>query len=143
MKQIIGFVVVIIGLITAPLAVLGQNTADAEDPVAIYKQAGINAEQESSIRKLAQEYDQESAVKVKALTTLMHGLRELAYQPKLDASALLAKQAQINKLQSEMATDRIQMIIKIRSILTGSQNEKLASILQGKMQEEQQAPALK
>jgi Spy/CpxP family protein refolding chaperone len=128
----------LVALIT-PSVVLGQ---DQGDPVAIYKEAGINAEQESSIRKLAQEYDQESAVKIKTLTSLLQELKTLAYQPILDGNALLAKQEQINKLQSEMSVQRIQMVIKIRGILTASQNEKLANLLKTRMQEEQ-GPALK
>lgn len=35
-----------------PQAVLAQNSTGGEDPVAIYKEAGINGEQESNIRKL-------------------------------------------------------------------------------------------
>jgi Spy/CpxP family protein refolding chaperone len=133
-------VIAFLALSTTPSVVLAQGSADSNDPVAIYKEAGINADQESNIRKLAQEYDQQSAVKLKTLNGLLHELRTLAYQPVLDANALLAKQEQINKLQSEMATGRIQMVIKIRTILTASQNEKLANILQARMQE-QEAPS--
>src|SRR5580704_8246603 len=98
-------IVAFLALFATPLA-FAENADNAEDPVAVYKEAGINAQQESSIRQLAQEYDQESAVKLKALGELRHKLRELAYQPSLNSSALLAKQEQINKLQSEMALDR-------------------------------------
>ena len=138
-------VVALLVSIATPSVVLAQGGGgpDAGDPVAIYKEAGINAEQESSIRKLAQEYDQESAVKLKALGGLLQELRSLAYQPVLNANALLAKQEQINKLQSEMATGRIQMVIKIRGILTASQNEKLASILQSRVHDEDQTSASK
>jgi len=132
------FIAFLVAFIT-PSVVLGQ---DQGDPVAIYKEAGINAEQESSIRKLAQEYDQESAVKIKTLTSLLQELKTLAYRPVLDGNALLAKQEQINKLQSEMSVQRIQMVIKIRGILTASQNEKLANLLKARMQDEQ-GPALK
>ena len=139
------FIVAFLAAFTTPSAVLGQggNNADSSDPVSIYKQAGINAEQESSIRKLAQDYDQESAVKLKVLGGLLQELKTLAYQPLLDGNALLAKQGQINKLQSEMAINRIQMVIKIRGILTAGQNEKLANILKARMHEEEQAPPLK
>ena len=142
MKHIANLIVALLAIIIAtPSAVLAQ-TGDS-DPVAVYKQAGINAQQESTIRKMAQDYDQESAVRLKALGALLHELRTLAYQPILDGNAVLAKQAQINKLQSEMATDRIQMIIKIRSTLTTDQNEKLADILKNRMREETEQPGPK
>ena len=145
MKHKVMRMVAVALLVATPSAVLAQNSSgpDANDPVAIYKEAGINPQQESNIRKLAQEYDQESAVKLKALGGLLHELRELAYQPILDSNSLLAKQDQINKLQSEMATNRVQMVIKIRGILTAAQNEKLANILQTRMHEEQQSPGMK
>ena len=141
MKHRAIIIVALLAIIATPSAVLAQ-TGDS-DPVAVYKQAGINAQQESSIRKMAQDYDQESAVKMKALGSLLHELRMLAYQPVLDSNAVLAKQGQINKLQSEMATDRIQMIIKIRSTLTTAQNEKLADILKSRMREETEQAGLK
>jgi len=139
------FIVAILAAIATPSVVLGQggNNADSSDPVAIYRQAGINAEQESGIRKLAQDYDQESAVKLKALGERLQELKTLAYQSVLDGNALLAKQEQINKLQSEMAINRIQMVIKIRGILTANQNEKLANILKARMHKEEQGPPLK
>jgi Spy/CpxP family protein refolding chaperone len=136
------FIIAFLVSIATPSVVLGQG-GDLSDPVAIYKEAGINAEQESSIRKLAEEYDQESVVKIKALGGLLQELRTLAYQSVLDSNALLAKQEQINKLRSEMEMQKIQMVIKIRSILTASQNEKLANILQAHMREDEQTPALK
>jgi Spy/CpxP family protein refolding chaperone len=146
MKHTTTLIVAFLALIATPSVVLAQNggnAPDANDPVAVYKEAGINAQQESSIRKLAQEYDQESAVKLKALGGLLQELKTLAYQPVLDGNALLAKQEQINKLQSEMSIDRIQMVIKIRNILTANQNEKLANILQSRMREDAEQPGLK
>ena len=132
--------------VSTPQAVLAQNgshAADANDPVAVYKEAGIDAQQESTIRKMAQDYDQESAVKIKALASLLQELKTLAYKPVLDGKALLAKQDQVNKLESEMGMDRIQLVIKTRSILTPGQNQKLATILQNRVREEEQQPRLK
>jgi len=146
MKHTVTLIIAILTLIATPSVVLAQdssNAPDTNDPIAVYKEAGINAQQESSIRKMAQDYDQESAVKLKALGELRQELKTLAYQPVLDGNALLAKQEQMNKLQSEMSIDRIQMVIKIRGILTPSQNEKLANILQSRMREETQPPVLK
>ncbi len=139
------FIVAFLASIVTPSVVLAQNgsNADANDPVAVYKEAGIDAQQESTIRKMAQDYDQESAVKIKALGSLLQELKALAYQSAIDGNALLAKQEQINKLQSEMAIERIQMVIKIRNTLTPGQNQKLASILQNRLREEEQQPRLK
>lgn len=125
---------VFLTMAATPPVVLSQG-ADNTDPVAIYKQAGINAEQESSIRKLAQDYDQADGVRMKTLGGLLQELRTMAYQSVLDGEAMLAKQDQINKLQSEMSMQRIKLVIKVRSILTPAQNEKLATILQKHIRE--------
>ena len=148
MKHAVILIAAYLTLIATPSIVLAQSSGSSQagpvdDTVAIYKEAGINAEQESSIRKLGQEYDQETAIRFKTLNGLLQELRTLAYQPILDGDALLAKQEQINKLQSEMAMQRIHMIIKIRGILTASQNQKLANLLQARMHDEEQAPQLK
>ena len=123
----------------APQAVLSQSNDDANDPVSIYKQAGIDANQESAIRKLAQEYDQENAVKLQSLGQMLQELRDMAYQKNLNESAMLTKQEEINKLQSEMAIQRIKLVIKIRGLLTAAQNEKLVSTLQNRAHSEEQA----
>lgn len=73
---------------------------------------------------------------MKALTDLVQGLKTLAYQNTIDGNAMLAKQNQINKLQSEMGMQRIELVIKIRGLLTPGQNEKLVSILQKRLHEE-------
>ncbi len=134
-RAISGVALVLLGFAAIPPVVLSQNNAEGTDPVAIYKQAGINAEQESNIRKLAQDYDQADSVRMKTLGGLLQELRNLAYQSVLDADAMLAKQDQINKLQSEMAMQRIKLVIKVRSILTPAQNDKLATILQRHLRE--------
>jgi len=124
----------------APSAVLSQDNAspDNNDPVAVYKEAGITAEQESTIRKLAQEYDQESAVRLQSLAQMLTELKDMAYKPVLDENAMLAKQGEINKLQSEMAIQRIKLVIKIRSLLSPAQNEKLVAALQNRVRSEEQ-----
>lgn len=117
-------------------AVLSQTAEN--DPVAIYKQAaGINAEQESTIRKYAQEYDQENTVKLQSLSQMLQELRDMAYQKTLNESAMLAKQEEINKLQSDMALQRIKLVIKIRNLLSPEQNEKLVTALQSRMRAEE------
>ncbi len=121
-----------------PPAVLSQSTGETGDPVAIYKQAGINAEQESAIRKLAQDYDQENSVKMESLAQMLQALRDMAYQKTLNASGMLAKQEEINKLQSDMALQRIKLVIKIRGLLTPTQNEKLVAALQSRIRNEEQ-----
>jgi Spy/CpxP family protein refolding chaperone len=120
-----------------PLAVLSQS-ADPNDPVAIYKQAGINAEQESSIRKLAQDYDKENSVRLQSLAQMLQELRDMAYQKTLNESGMISKQEEINKLQSEMALQRIKLVIKIRGLLTPAQNEKLVAALQSRVRSEEQ-----
>jgi Spy/CpxP family protein refolding chaperone len=121
-----------------PSAVLSQTEGEANDPVAIYKQAGINADQESSIRKMAQDYDQENSVKLQSLAQMLQDLRDMAYQKNLNEPGMLAKQEEINKLQSDMALQRIKLVIKIRALLTPAQNEKLVAALQSRVRGEEQ-----
>ena len=125
--------------IVIPPAVLSENTTppDTNDPVAIYKEVGINAEQESSIRKLAQDYDQENSVRLQSLAKMLQELKDMAYQTTLNETAMLAKQDEINKLQSEMALKRIKLVIKIRAVLTPPQNEKLVAALQSRVRAEE------
>ena len=125
--------------VVIPPAVLSENTTppDTNDPVAIYKEVGINAEQESSIRKLAQDYDQENSVRLQSLAQMLQGLKDMAYQTTLNETAMLAKQDEINKLQSEMALQRIKLVIKIRAVLTPPQNEKLVAALQSRVRAEE------
>ena len=125
--------------VVIPPAVLSENTTppDTNDPVAIYKEVGINAEQESSIRKLAQDYDQENSVRLQSLAQMLQELKDMAYQTTLNETAMLAKQDEINKLQSEMALQRIKLVIKIRAVLTPPQNEKLVAALQSRVRAEE------
>jgi Spy/CpxP family protein refolding chaperone len=122
-----------------PPAVLSQSADEGSDPVAIYKQAGINTEQESAIRKLAKDYDQENSVKMDSLAQMLQQLRDMAYQKTLNQAGMLAKQEEINKLQSDMALTRIKLVIKIRGLLTPAQNEKLVTSLQSRIRSEDQA----
>jgi len=123
-----------------PPAVLSQNAggSDVNDPVAIYKEAGISADQEASIRKLAEEYDQANGQRLQSLAQLLQQLKDMAYQPVLNETAMLAKQEEINKLQSDMSIQRIKLVIKIRGILTAAQNEKLVAALQNRVHVEEQ-----
>ncbi len=125
--------------IVLPPAVLSETTAasDANDPVAIYKEVGISSEQESSIRKMAQDYDQENSVRLQSLGQMLQELKDMAYQTVLNETAMLAKQDDINKLQSEMARQRIKLVIKIRGVLTPAQNEKLVAALQSRTRPEE------
>ncbi len=122
-----------------PQMVLSQNnTPDANDPVAIYKEAGISTEQENSIRKLADEYDQANGQRLQSLAQMLQQLKDMAYQAVLNESGMLAKQEEINKLQSEMALERIKLVIKIRGLLSPVQNEKLVAALQNRVRAEEQ-----
>ncbi len=142
MRNIRGYITLIFCLCASsliPPAVLSQGAGESSDPVAIYKEAGISAEQESAIRKLAQNYDQENAVKLESLAQMLQDLRDMAYQKTLNESGMLAKQEEINKLQSDMAMQRIKLVIKIRGLLTPAQNEKLVTALQSRMHNDEQA----
>lgn len=100
-----------------------------KDPVLIYREAGASEEQESKIRQIAQEFEQVAKVRVERLKNLSKQLREMSFQPAIDESKALSVQNDINELQAALNTERIKLMLKIRSVLSAEQNEKLVSIM--------------
>lgn len=140
LRQFAKCTIVVCGAISfalAPAAVLAQNAPD-NDPVAIYKEAGINPQQESAIRALAEQYDRSSTSELQSLAQMLEELRSMAYQKTLNEPAMLSKQEEINKLQSRMSLEKIKLVIKIRGMLSPEQNEKLVNLLQNRARAEEQ-----
>lgn len=100
------------------------------DPIAIYKEAGIDTVQEERIRAMATEYERDSAEKAAQIIRHLREIRNMSLNPDLDAKTILNTQREVNKIQSEMALDKINLLIKIRSVLRPDQKRKLVSLLQ-------------
>lgn len=117
----------------APLAVRGQDPqppqGQGEDPMELYRKAGASQEQEVRIRQLAKDFDDSARVRRKSLFELMQQMQTLSLQPDPDEAAVLAKQAEINKVNADISTDRIKLLLKIRQLLSAEQKEKLVALM--------------
>lgn len=106
------------------------GTPPHRDPLAIYRATGINEDQEKRIRTMTKSFEEMMMEKGKNLVELMRDMRTLSFDPDPDAKTVLSKQDEINKLMNEMSRDRIQLMLKIRSILTSEQKQKLVQLMQ-------------
>lgn len=100
-----------------------------QDPLALYKMAGINTEQEETIKTLAKDFESTQRVRVKTLVALYQQLKQIQLQPDPPEDQAIAKQEEINKLTGEMSTDRIRLLLKVRKVLTPEQRKKLIAIM--------------
>lgn len=100
------------------------------DPIAIYRQAGINKEQEGKIRELAKKFEEETSIRAQMMINYMRQIREMSLATDPDEKKVLTSQEEINKLQAQVSTDRIRLLLKIRSILTAEQKGKLVALMQ-------------
>ncbi len=109
------------------------------DQLAIYKESGISGEQESRIRSLVKAFEDKAKVQNKLLTNLWEEMRQLSLHAELNETAIVEKQIEINKVQSDMGLDRIKLLIKIRNVLSHDQKERLVRLTAKR--NEQTAPA--
>ncbi|SRR5579885_503775 len=107
----------------------GSSGGGNDDPLAIYRAAGINSDQEQEIRRLAKEFEDAQRVRLKSLLGLMQDMNNLQRQADPPEPEVLAKQEEINKLTNEMATERVKLLLKVRKVLTADQKQKLVKIL--------------
>jgi Spy/CpxP family protein refolding chaperone len=113
-----------------------KKTDVRKDPVLIYREAGASEEQESKIRQIAQEFEQVAKVRVERLKNLSKQLREMSFQPAIDEVKALSLQNDINELQATLNTERIKLMLKIRSVLSQEQNEKLVSLMRERQKQD-------
>lgn len=106
----------------------GQSPPQA-DPIYIYKLAGIDSEQEGEIRKLVKEFESAQRVRIKVLINLVKDMRTLQLQPDPVEDEVLSKQDEINKVTSNTASERVKLMLKIRSILSPQQKQKLVTLI--------------
>ncbi len=127
-------------------AVLAQppdmHQGPKQDPLGIYREAGITPVQEAKIRQMAKDFDNANSVKMHRLMNLLQAMRTYSLTPDLDEKIALAKQDEINKLQADNANDRVRLLVKIRSLLTAEQKKKLVQLMQ-KSLEPPPPPSLK
>lgn len=125
---------VLLTLLLAPPMVSAQTTFDAghppRDPLAIYKEVGINTDQEAKIRQLSKEFEDASRVRDERVRNLMGEIFELSLQPAPDEATVLAKQDEMNKVQAEKATERVKLLLNIRNLLTAEQKQRLVTIME-------------
>jgi len=104
---------------------LPGSEINRHDPLAIYREAGIDKEQEKKIRQLAKEFEDGQRVRLALMANLLKDMRNLQMQPDPNEKTALAKQDEINKLQAEMGTERTKLVLKIRNILDFEQKQRL------------------
>lgn len=105
------------------------GAGEKADPVQIYREAGVNSEQEARIRQLAQGYENASRVRIERIRNLSKQLTALSYEPELDEKKILVLQDEINEIQIVMNTERVKLMLKIRALLTSEQKTKLIALL--------------
>ena len=119
-------------LLASPLVVHAQGGVaqdGPEDPMSIYKQAGVNQEQEIRIRQLAKEFEEGANVRARTRINLMRQMHELSLTAEPDEKAVLSKQDEINVVNSQMGTERVRLLLKIRALLSKEQKEKLVALM--------------
>lgn len=108
----------------------GTEVARAKDPLAVYKEAGIDLEQERKIRKFAKEFEDQQRVRLKLMANLLKEMRQLELLPDPDEKKALDKQVEINKVQNDISIERIKLLLRIRNVMTFEQKERLVSLIQ-------------
>lgn len=119
-------------ILVAPSAVQAQGgpaTQSGNDPMTIYRQAGVSSEQESRIRQLAKDFEDQARVKAKMTMQLMQEMHQLSLELDPDEKSVVDKQAQINQITAEMANERVKLLLSIRKQLTTEQKQKLVALM--------------
>jgi hypothetical protein len=107
-----------------------QALPPREDPIVLYREAGINGAQEKKIMALVNAYEKLADEKAHELIAHLNRLRALSNVADLDEKLVLQTQENINKLQNGMAMEKIHLLINIRRILNSEQKVRLVSLLQ-------------
>lgn len=118
----------------APYAVMAEEQTGAPkpqgDPVEIYSRAGASPEQVNKIRELIKGFEDHAKVRWQLLINLQKQMRDMSLQVDPKESTVVAKQEEINKVVSEMATERIKLMLQIRAMLNTDQKQKLVQLMQ-------------
>lgn len=100
------------------------------EPLAVYREAGIDLEQERKIRRLAKDFEEQQKVRLKLYANLLKDMRTLELIPAPDEKKVYAKQDELNKLQAEIGTERIKLLLAIRDVLSPEQKQRLVELIQ-------------
>jgi Spy/CpxP family protein refolding chaperone len=111
----------------------GSDRFRQRDPLAIYREAGINTDQETQIRGLAKQFEDANTAKLQSVMSQLQEMKTLSLKPEPDEDSVISKQEQINKLQGEMAMERIKLLLKIRHVLNAQQKQRLVELMQKNM----------
>lgn len=134
----------------APSAVAAKEhlLSPGSDPIAIYREAGIDEAQERKILGMANAYEKAEDAKARQLIAHIKKLKTLSLSPELDEDTIIKTQEEINKLQGEMAMEKIHLLFVIRKSLTNEQKVRLVGLMQNRtapdnmMQPGRSSPAL-
>lgn len=100
------------------------------DPADTYKKIGADEGQLAMIRQAITDFEQKARARAQSLLGLFREVRQLQLQSEPDEKTVLSKQDEINKLQAEMATERMKLMLKIRSLLNPEQKQRLVQLMQ-------------
>jgi Spy/CpxP family protein refolding chaperone len=119
-------------MLVAPvvLAQGGPAGGGGRDPLSIYRDAGINADQETQIKDIVKEFESANTVRIDKMRNLLQDMRSLSLQPAPEEEKVLSKQDEINKVQAEVSNERIKLLLKIRAVLNMDQKKKLVEMMQ-------------
>ncbi len=104
------------------------------DPMEIYLQVGIDADQEAKIRSLVNKFEDDASKRSQEVFRLSKQIFELSMQPDPDGSAVMDAQAEINKIQNQSANEKLILLLKIRHVLKPDQKNKLVQIIRTRQQ---------
>jgi Spy/CpxP family protein refolding chaperone len=136
-------------IVMTPNMVIAQDASGApstpgatqgRDPLAVYQAVGASPDQMTTIKGHVDTFNNGQSQRGKALWSLMRDMHQLSLQPSPDENAVLSKQNEINQTGAAMATEKMKLMLKIRSVLTPDQRAKLVQLMQPKGQAPQVVP---
>ncbi len=117
----------------APYTVAAEeHLSTSGDPIAIYREAGIDEKQEKRILSAASQYEKSEGQMAHELIGHLKKLKALSLSPDLNESAIEQTQEEINKIQNNMAMEKIHLLFAIRKVLTKEQRVKLVGLMQNR-----------
>lgn len=131
-------------VLMSPQAVTAQLLPDSpekSDALSLYRQSGIDASQEAQISEMARNYQAVVQMKQERAGHWLNNLKRSSLQPDPDAVSVLNSQEEINRLLGEIATERVKLMLRIRSVLTPEQKQKLVDLLRQRSGEPAQMSA--
>ncbi len=128
----------LIAMSLLPTSLAQPNTQQApggeRDPLQLFKEAGIDANQETTMRNMAKEFEDKVNAKNTEARQWFSQLKDLTLQVNPDEAKYLHCQEEINKIHSEVSMMHAKFILDLRNVLNQSQKEKLIAIMQQHLQ---------